>query len=305
MPEDINKALALCPNLEFCSISVITPDLDSLVTQSNGIAEIVLPKLRTLEVKSRSTGNEHTFQLFEKLSAPALRHLSYERSIFMYRHSPTPGDFDPDRLSSSISFLLRKLIHPLEELELCFSFDKSLKDILVLVPDVKRLSLRESSVPRSPGPLGSSTLLDDDHVLELFTPTGDDELPTSSCVCPNLEVFHCGAVFFSNRRLFNFLRARSVDHEKHNFAHLKGVGMSFIERLSRNPNDEEDMNIEDEIKALGKKTGMVVDLQYPSGSTLPPIPAHGAFYAWRGLDCSSPLDTGRFVYSGLWDTPCM
>lgn len=339
-PEDINKALALCPNLEFCSISVVTPDYHSLIEQPHQITEVVLPKLRTLEVKGRSTRNENTFQLFEKLSAPALRHLSYERSVYMWPHSPTPGDYEPDRHSSSFSFFLRKLLYPLEELDLWISSEHVLRDILLLVPEVKRLSLRGTGVPRSSDSWGASTSLLDDHILGLLTPKSAGErvdTPSSPSVtddegedgdhddddddgvfptpppylCPKLEVFHCAAALFSNRKISRFLRARSVDHQKHNVAHLKRVGFSFHSRfpspLSPLTNvggdgvKDEEERFGDEIKALGKETGVLVDFQYPSIQSLPQMQAYDSFSPWSGSSTTSPLDIGKFFYSGFWE----
>ncbi|KAF9447527.1 hypothetical protein P691DRAFT_760723 [Macrolepiota fuliginosa MF-IS2] len=176
--DEVTKVLTMCPNLEVCSVSLSTSGNQSpLITPppplpSLQIAELCLPKLRTLSIFNCSSWNDHVIVLFENLSTPALRHLSYRRTVRVWPDSPVTRDADNAFMAALCAFL-RRLVLPLEELEFYtrpFIGNNVLK-ILPLVPGLKRLSLRGYSMD-SRYHLDSPSLIIrmDDEFLEYFIP---------------------------------------------------------------------------------------------------------------------------------------
>ncbi|KAF9443042.1 hypothetical protein P691DRAFT_809556 [Macrolepiota fuliginosa MF-IS2] len=330
--EDVAKALARCPNLEACSISIMTPSHQSPTgLPTHDFRQVALPKLRTLVVISRPAWTEtawtdntgwmdNTTVLFDNLSTPALRHLSYERTAHVWPDSPTTVGFE-DRLLTSLRSFFRKLVHPLEELDLWtnpFS-GKCAVDILPLLPDLKRLSLRGYVFPQLgpldiPSPLSLSLPMDDEFLAH-FTPQQDDIIPLSLsgsgddvgtslafvCLCPKLDTFRCTDALFSDHAILEFLRSRSIDHSKHNVSHIRRVSISFSPCRTLNTSDGGIQGMKDQIDVLQKESGIVMDIRAIPILSPPSTPPHSLPTRYSPFDGISPTDArpGMLSYFGF------
>lgn len=324
--DDVAKALAMCPNLEVCTISIISPGHYSPIgSLPQRMEHLTLSKLRSLSVIHRSTCSDNTVMLFENISAPALRHLSYERTAHVWPDSPSTRGSE-DRLTDSLRLFLRKLVHPLEELDLWINpfSGKHVVDILPLVPELKRLSLKGYGIPPpdllDTPPSPSLSLPMDDQFLAYFNPrTGsisplslsddeDDEdhvFPKFSCLCPKLEVFHCTDALFSDEGILEFLRSRSVDHRKHNVAHLRRVSVLFRPAGQLRFGDG-GTGLKSQIERLREETGMMVHLQSFPCPSVPSIPPHMSppprYSPYDGISATeipSSRGSGSLVYFGF------
>lgn len=286
---DITRALKLCPNLEFCSIAAVPgPHHLTLMgsPSSYDMSEITLAKLRALTVINRSGLDEASRQIFSSLSAPSLRHLSYERTCHVYPDSPGVRDSEL-LLADAIRSFLQRLIQPLEELSIWTNpFHGSfVMDVLPLVPELKRLSLKGYATYRSDPTYSSSSLILDGPMDDFFlgelmpgriqrasSPAthdanvndiddSDENFLYRPCICPRLEVLHCSDALFSDSMLLDFLCSRSVDSQRNNVAHLRRVGITFS---STHPRSNEDPHMEfvDRIDKLEKETGLRVDIRH-------------------------------------------
>jgi hypothetical protein len=312
-----------------CSILVHTMDRDAAGASAPWqTARLVLPVLRTLSLMSRSTADSEATSFLEIISTPSLRHLSYEQALFVDWPDGVPrSSLGPEFISAFGSFLHR-LTHPLEELTICtnpFSAKCAL-EILRLVPELKRLSLRGYL----PGPWHSRTaplpielqghLMDDlllgrfipsrstvvssGSVLPSFTGPEEDEAAEYQdagarfpCLCPKLEVFECSDAMFSNRRVLEFLRSRTVQrHELRGVVHLRRASIALSPwRLSLHP---EEGDLGNELRALEHETGLLVGLMQPPPiePLYPPPPAFGSEPLWSTSVEGAP---GSFGYFGF------
>jgi hypothetical protein len=288
---DITRALRLCPNLEVCSIAAVPgPHHLTLMgsPSSYDMSEITLAKLKTLTVINRSGLDEASRQIFSSLSAPSLRHLSYERTCHVYPDSPGVRDSEL-LLADAIQAFLQRLIQPLEELSIWTNpFHGSLvMDVLPLVPELKRLSLKGYATYRSDPTYSSSSTsltldgpMDDFFLGELMPGRGrrsssptipdanvndleenDENLFYRPCICPRLEVLHCSDALFSDSLLLEFLSCRTMDSQKNNVAHLRRVGITFSASHQR-PHEDPHKEFINRIDKLEKETGLRVDIRY-------------------------------------------
>lgn len=308
---DITRALRLCPNLEFCSIAAVPgPRHLTLMgsPSSYDMSEITLIKLRSLSVINRSEIDEACRQIFSSLSAPSLRHLSYERTCHVYPDSPGVRDSE-HLLVDAVRSFLQRLIHPLEELSISTNpFHTSfILDILPLVPGLKRLSLKGYATYRADSVFGTPTSfldgpMDDFFLTELIpgriergdspifldanfddNDENNENFSSRPYLCPRLEVFHCSYALFSDTTLLEFLRSRTVDSQKNKVSHLRRVGITFS---STHPNSNEDSRMEfvNQIDVLEKETGLRVDVRHkPSESYMPPLAAPVVFTPYDGI----------------------
>lgn len=309
---DVARILELCPNLEACAISVITPDPQNTPTpQPSKMNQVALPKLRTLKVISRSTWNDNTFVLFDNLYTPALRHLAYERAAYLWRDPSYSESAEALQLFNSLRAFLQRLTQPLEELDYSSNVPstESMVDILSLVPGLKRLSLKDfglSAVDAEDIPFSSKRLFND-RLLARFLPNehrnrdgsytsddgGEEDFLSFTCLCPKLEVLYGVDVVLSERLLLEFLRSRSVDYHKHNVAHLRRVSLSFSSHTLSKSENRGSANMVTQIDRLEKETGLLVDLQYPPVLTyFPHLHPFNKYSPYDGLPTTGASPSG-------------
>lgn len=310
---EISRALTLCPNLEFCSVSPLPGPRYLTLTGSPSpydMAEVVLPRLQTLVVVNRSGIDETSRRLFSCLSAPALRHLSYSRTSHVYPDSPGVRDSEI-LLSDAIRSFLQRLIHPLEELSIWTNpfHGTFVMDILPLVPELKRLSLKGRAT------LGSDSVyspplhpldcpMDDlflanfipNHIEEIRSPIsfeGDDDSESDEssiyrqCVCPKLEVLYLSDAHFTDSMVVDFLRSRSTNRQTDNVAHLRRVSIYF------NSLHDQSVEITRQIESIERETGLRVDLRHPTAPFRPFPPSFPAYSPspYSGLRYSDTTNT--------------
>lgn len=268
----VTKVLALCPNLRNCAVSGLTPgDEGPLVPPKSEMTGLVLPKLQALRVMNNSFYSDNTFRLFENLITPALRHLTYVSTV--RRATFVSLAQEPDRLSSSLQSFLQNLIQPLEELSFCDeSGKKGIMDILPLVPGLKRLSLTgHGLIHPGMGGVPSDSWLNDDLLMHL-TPGSDgqetygpslyhsEDSSATVCLCPKLEVLHCVDAKFSDHSLLDFLRSRTVEHQRYDVSHLRRISVScFQEEVG--DGETTALGVRRDIETLEKETGVRVDFR--------------------------------------------
>ncbi|KAF5353494.1 hypothetical protein D9756_008020 [Leucocoprinus leucothites] len=330
---DIDKALRWCPNLESCRVSVIAsgagPDETPPLSGFFEMEPLTLSKLQSLHVVVRSSWNTSTCSFLERLTTPALVHLSYEQLDHAWWHDTPSGsqNHGSSEMATSLCSFLKRLTYPLEELEFTqISFSGAwVMKILPLVPSLKRLSLKGFEAPvddphRTP-PLSPSFPLNDfilshfipeetlnlDSLKDLASPADErlEDVSTLPCFCPNLEVLHCVDATFSRQALLQFLRARTVDRHIHNLAHIRRVNISYNATQSEAISDEEDSDFEREIRALEKETGVLVGVRHLfTQRFLPPVSTGAPLASWAYMGISPPLGSGYSTFPVWPDARC-
>ncbi|KXN80809.1 hypothetical protein AN958_07245 [Leucoagaricus sp. SymC.cos] len=303
---DITRILGLCPNLRVCSIMLYATSPGQMTPPMQQLPRTVLPELRTLSINNSSVATGEVSSLLEHLTTPSLRHIFYEQSLQVPWPDEVPRQSYGPRLVRAFASLQHRLTHPLEELTIWtnpFSANCAL-ELLNHVPELKRLSLLgfvSTRVHYQPQNQSYPTLLSDDdlmddHLLKRFIPSKNSSLPArndddggeewgddlvdnsqnKSCLCPNLEVFHCNDALFSKEYIMEFLRRRTIRRKEYpGVAHLRRVSIS-LNSLRASVYQGEDIiaMLESEIKDLEDATGLLVSLdQAPLVQpALPPPP---------------------------------
>ncbi|KAJ3570781.1 hypothetical protein NP233_g4175 [Leucocoprinus birnbaumii] len=269
----------------------------------------------------------------DHLTTPTLVHLTYEQlgySLHPRRRfsvdSTTSNvtqtiDNHSLLLTSLCSFLLR-LTYPLEELDYRqqeFSVTWAQK-ILPLVPNLKRLSLKgyeiaapaivhppllHSALPSAPPSPTNDFILyqlmpteafNHDNMMQIsISDDGFEQAGALPCFCPHLEVFKCFDATFTPQAILQFLRARTVDHEINNLAHLRKVSIaySFAHGNSILWTQEDGYKLEKEIRKLEKKTGVQVEVCQGTSKFYTRNPAWPSPIPWAYQGISPSLNVGR------------
>lgn len=136
--QDILKALAQCPSLLNCSVSV--SDWNSVVVFDELYTppKVVLPKLEVLMLKDDMGGHDMP-ALLESLIAPQLQHLAFRRG--MNWGGELYSDLRP--LMRAFGVFFHSLIQPLQELWLEANSlpGDAVMQLLEMLPGLKRLSI--------------------------------------------------------------------------------------------------------------------------------------------------------------------
>ncbi|KAF9444240.1 hypothetical protein P691DRAFT_763565 [Macrolepiota fuliginosa MF-IS2] len=218
--QETTNILGLCPNLRKCAILACSSlwwgnSYDPLPV--GPFTMMIMPKLQGLAIPTASP--QYVKKLLKILVTPSLRHLLI---------SPVTHDAsEPNHLCDALSSFLLHLIDPLEELDFSYNLSGNPMDILPLVPELKRLSLTACPTFSEFTQLSSRA---HDPVLVQLTPSNGwrgtsssqagDEPDAPTCPCPKLEVLRYMTIKFSDKKLLDFLRSRTMDHHKHSMSHL-------------------------------------------------------------------------------------
>ncbi|KAF5353248.1 hypothetical protein D9756_008018 [Leucocoprinus leucothites] len=137
---EVTRVLILCTNLEACVISSMELRGDA----GDSTIDISLPRLQYLSIIDDLDIERNISLLLKGLHTPNLRHLAYERRL----HWTLPG-YGLEEIIETLSIFLKRLIHPLEEMELSADsiLDYDVMQFLDLVPSVKRLALKSTGRP--------------------------------------------------------------------------------------------------------------------------------------------------------------
>jgi hypothetical protein len=286
LPEIIN-VLTLCSELQRCSVSISTPDPQSLqpIVDAADVPLIVLPNLRALKVIGKSNRNDNVFTFIDKIITPKLRHFAYERTVntFPSPFVPITPDLEPSQLMNSLSSFFQRLSEPLEEFDYWSNSltRRGMMEVLSCLSGLKRLSLKDFNVAylsyADAEEFLSKRLLND-RFLARFIPyeyrtqyifdqdsEGEEEedyFTSPICLCPKLEVLKIVDAVYSERALLELLRFRSVDHHKYNVSRLHIASITFKD--CENPDTIGRVkNMAKQITRLEKDTGLMVKLEYP------------------------------------------
>ncbi|KXN82028.1 hypothetical protein AN958_03279 [Leucoagaricus sp. SymC.cos] len=284
-----------------------------------------LATLQTLTLISDFNQNETFFHIFEFLSTPALRHLSYQRqdtgqNIPWDIRSQPPTE---TQLVGVLREFLDRLVDPLVELDIQIDIipEKTLLDILRSTPAVRRLSLRGELTTQFPSPI-SYGFFDpsparhplNDSLLRHFI--ADPQENRSDAVvpavedkeefrglCPKLEVLSLSMATFSRKAILEFIRSRSVRHKQNNVTCLRKLEIKFLLTASDLQNREqlilEQQEIQRELLELGKETEMQIALHYPnlpSSSLTPGLVPAPTYTPHEGLWRTDNQNSGPFYF---------
>ncbi|KAF5347270.1 hypothetical protein D9756_009987 [Leucocoprinus leucothites] len=313
--DEFAKIASQCRNLIECTIAFTyaTSSWDDgawLSSSSNAFLPpsfpflLEIPSLRSLAILAKPTNDYAVCDLFERISTPALVHLTWERSLHSSEESYV--SWLEERMVQSLTVFLSRLIDPLEELDLSLDpvTDQTLVDILVLVPQLKRLALGGSLPPPEPVSIWAPSVSPwprcylGDLILDKFTPgineNGEVEWKDSSgltehravaCLCPNLEVVLFQGVVFTHGPVTKFLRSRTSSHRQNGIARLRKVTIIFNSCMSQ-PTEmsegEDEHVIEADLMRLEREMEIQIYLEYRPQSTVFIDPPH-SYSSYEGI----------------------
>ncbi|KAF5347268.1 hypothetical protein D9756_009981 [Leucocoprinus leucothites] len=302
--EEFARISSQCNNLTECIIAFtyVTSSWNSDVWQPivspAPSTPYTMPALRTLTIFAKTLNDAAVGDIFERISAPALAHLTWGR--FAWPSDEAFVSWIERRMVQSLSDFLGRLVSPLEELELSLESitDSTLVDILKLVPGLKRLSLGGtlSTLPSPEWPHTGSNppRYPDDPLLGQFTPcirnhdydTAEDaevdnesKGPLLSCLCPNLEVLHFYETQFSHESVIEFIHSRTLSCERNRVARLRKLSIVMIHALQSGSRelDIEGRDMQDELLRL-EDTAICDIANYNLDGSMPSNQRHRGFY---------------------------
>ncbi|KAF5347267.1 hypothetical protein D9756_009980 [Leucocoprinus leucothites] len=296
MLEEFTKISLQCQNLTECIIAFtyVTSSRNEDVWQPTYSPEpsilCAMPALRTLTIFAKAIDDAAVCDIFERISAPVLVHLSWGRTALPSSQEAFVSWIEW-RMVQSLGDFFGRLTDPLEELELYLESitDSTLFDILKLVPGLKRLSFYGtlSPLPWPEWPPGSNhTHYPGDPFLHQFTPgihhdsdTVEDaevgkktKSPPLPCLCPNLEVLRFYESRFSHESVTGFIHSRTLSCEQNRVARLRKLSIIMIHELQSGSRELviEERNMQAELLRL-EDTGLQVYLEYyPYSMASPP-----------------------------------
>lgn len=290
------RTLGLCPNLLNCAICV--PDWDINTTELYSPPTLVLPKLEAMTL----VGDTNMPLVFKSLVAPELRHLALRPSqVVAYNYSlleqldiflqglvrPLQELYLGGKSIEETSLVkILEMVPGLARLSIANpGIDEALTEDWAPTPWSDKFRFTDGILKRfipNPGVQLTNQPLSTDHDTSTggsWPEGGDqtlgeicDELPACSprpenkfapgCLVPNLKILHCTRATFPESSFLEFLRTRSLGHNKLGVAHLRAVSVSYVPYRKRYE------DFANQVQELGRTTGMSVHLIYPGRSTV-------------------------------------
>ncbi|KXN82029.1 hypothetical protein AN958_03280 [Leucoagaricus sp. SymC.cos] len=335
--EKLLQLLSQCQNLVDCTISIST-GLDSwddiwpsppTPSTPPTLLHVTLRALQSLTIVVEPNRNgSFIYRFLDLLSAPGLRHLSYRRvknGRSHGRRSRTPTPYEEEEFVRRLRAFLDRLLEPLVELDLRFDSlpETTLLDMLRCLPAIKRLSItggllitRRPSTTYHPRPYAyppSPRHPFDDSLLKHFIPgcemsrsavteseqdEGEEDV-VQELLCPNLEVLTLSNTSFNREILLQFLRSRTVDHQKHDVARLMKVNINSISSLSTEMEQSERQEIQQGLRELEKEIGLEAFINHPNPPPAfePTFPPPFSYTPYAGIPFTDwPNYTGPFIF---------
>ncbi|KAJ3563032.1 hypothetical protein NP233_g9209 [Leucocoprinus birnbaumii] len=301
---DFVRIASQCPNLSECLIRLlyICDWPDSVGNASiGGPLSFALPNLRSLAILGTHHSDFTVSDLFRRISAPSLKHLTWKRSCHRETWSFTPLSYMEAGLVQSLKTFFSRLVTPLEELDLWLDpiSEEALIAILKCVPGLKRLStggsVRMDTLPRRrwrkdtphghpPSPI--PYLFDDTILLGLIPgrmPQVDarlrvlpvyhglsDEPYDLTCLCPQLEILrYFSLAKFRYMFLLKLVRSRTSSHHKNGVGRLRYISIIFP--FSAQPlglYETEESELLKELEVLGREAGVRVNIVHTSDAAV-------------------------------------
>lgn len=279
----IPDALALlswCPNLTFCSLPL--SDVGTSYNLSSRESASMMARLQGLRgLTIQCDVNPRTF--FAQLDIPSLCYFLYHQEL------PRSAELQLDGFDRSLHVALtpfiQRVVQPVEELQL-FATYLTVRDIIAcleLFPGLRRLSLLGSMALSSNWWDTVTRLYIGETILRRFMQrtipvedvvdetevhdspdsvdgTSDSEHgseASSPCLCPKLDMFSCSGAFFSDETMLDFIRFRSLYHERNGVSHLRWINVKFT------AGRDDRFGVMEELDKLRKQTGSFISVHYP------------------------------------------
>ncbi|KAJ3574059.1 hypothetical protein NP233_g2031 [Leucocoprinus birnbaumii] len=299
---DFVRIASQCPNLSECLIRLSYVyawfDDHNFDPPNHGPLNFTLPMLHNLTIVGTHNDDITVSDLFRRISAPALTHLTWTRSAL----AGEPWSFTPlssieDELLQSLRLFLSQLVTPLEELDLWLDpvSEEALVGILKCVLKLKRLStggfVQIGTLPRygwqwdtSDGyPPNPIPYLFNDTILLGLIPGRMPQIDATyrsnaiqhkltdvpydlTCLCPQLEIIlYYSLAKFNPKDLLELFRSCTLSCGENGVAHLRYMSIFFP--FSARPLglcETEEFELRTELENLGRETGVWVNIEHAS-----------------------------------------